>query len=186
MAALISLPVLIHAQQPGNTAFNNIQLHSIHNNKTFSLKELGSKLVAIVFISPECPLSQNYMLTLNQLQQQFAGKLTVIGVFPESTYKDAAYQQFEKKYQVSFDLFKDEKQLLVQALGATITPEVFLINASRQVVYSGAIDDWVVSLGKTRKAVTNPYLKNAVAELLTGLPAKPVKTKAVGCFINLK
>src|SRR3982750_1614793 len=109
---LLMAPSFARAQERTKMAMNTIRLGSIQNNSAFMLKQVEAPLVAIVFISPECPLSQNYMLTLNQLQQKFSNKLTIIGVFPGTDYKDEKYTDFEKKYQVKFRLVKDENKML--------------------------------------------------------------------------
>ena len=184
MMWLLMAPAMLNAQQLNKTAVNTVPLHSIHNNSSFTLKQTGARFVALVFISPECPLSQNYMLTLNHLQIKFDGKLTVIGIFPGSAFKDDVYLNFEKKYGVIFKLLKDEKKLLVKKLGASITPEVFLLDSSRQVIYSGAIDDWVVSLGKKRKNISEHFLNDAMEQSFAGQQVQPARTKAIGCFIN--
>jgi thiol-disulfide isomerase/thioredoxin len=164
-------------------AITRLSLKTIHN-KGFYFNSMKTPCVAIVFLSPDCPLCRNYTRTLNSLQQQYVAKLTVVGVFPGHAYADEDYLKFNSKYAVAFPLIKDEEKELTHMMGASITPEVFLLNERRELVYSGAIDNWAVSLGKSRKTTTANYLRDAVEEVLSGRSIKTDFVKAVGCYIN--
>jgi hypothetical protein len=67
---------------------------------------------------------------------------------------------------------------------ATITPEVFVMNQKKEIVYSGRIDNWAYELGKKRTVITEHDLANVLENLNKGIVVKPYQTKAVGCFIN--
>jgi hypothetical protein len=73
----------------------------------------------------------------------------------------------------------DEKSALADAFGATRTPQCFLFNA-KGLVYKGAIDNNV----KDAAAVTEPWLKNALASVAKGEMPKMQESKSIGCTIK--
>ena len=67
---------------------------------------------------------------------------------------------------------------------ATITPEAFVIDWAGNIKYSGAIDNWAITLGKQRQVISEHYVQDALSELLEGDKVSQVKTRAVGCIIE--
>jgi len=74
----------------------------------------------------------------------------------------------------------DQNSKLANAFGGKTTPHVFLFDADWKLVYEGAIDD----NSKDAKAVSAPYLSNAMQNLVDGKPIDPNDTKAIGCSIK--
>ena len=144
---------------------------------------LSKDLLVIAFLSPDCPICKNYSVRLLQLKNKYITRADFIGIIPGSfDAKDVI--QFQKKYLPSWKLFRDKSLHLTRYLDGTVTPEVLVINIkSGTLIYKGAIDDWVVSLGKTRNHISNFYLDIALNNFLNNKPAIPF-TKPVGCLIN--
>ena len=84
----------------------------------------------------------------------------------------------EKKY--NFPYAQDPKAKLAYAFGATKTPHVYLFNDKDNLVYRGAIDD----NAKDANAVEEPFLSNAIDQLLAGRIIKKTTSKAIGCSIK--
>ena len=74
----------------------------------------------------------------------------------------------------------DENSKLANAFGAKTTPHVFLFDKKMKLVYEGAIDDNF----KDASSVSNPYLRNAIHNLLSNKKIDPNNTKSVGCSIK--
>jgi peroxiredoxin len=87
----------------------------------------------------------------------------------------------EKGY--PFPYLFDETQAIAKAYGATRTPEVYLLDPSFTVVYSGRIDD-----NTEAKDVKERDLTKAIDHLLAGNAGAidPKTTKAFGCTIKWK
>lgn len=159
----------------------NVELQTLEGKKyVFSHSE---EPCIVVFLSPSCPLSQKYTLTLNNLAKEFQGKATLYGVFAETDPVMNEYKNFYRKYKIQFKLLVDRKKLLVRALTATVTPEAFVLNEGK-VVYHGAIDDWAIDLGKTKKSATVSFVRNAVHCAISNTTPVPNYNKPVGCFID--
>jgi hypothetical protein len=67
--------------------------------------------------------------------------------------------------------------------GATITPEVAVVDRDGRVRYRGRIDNRYEAIGRARRIVTSHDLTDALDALLAGRPIASRETPAVGCYI---
>src|SRR5947207_9135758 len=112
-----------------------------------------------VFLSPDCPVSQSYTLTLNGIYSQFpANDIGFYGVFPDRSSDRKAVDGFVKEYKILFPVVLDADQKMADFFNATKTPEVFAVDRTGNTFYKGAIDNWTSELGQHRTAVTEAYL----------------------------
>tara|TARA_Y100000591_G_scaffold272549_1_gene248078 strand:- start:1659 stop:2258 length:600 start_codon:yes stop_codon:yes gene_type:complete len=84
----------------------------------------------------------------------------------------------EKKY--NFPYAQDPKAKLAYAFGATKTPHVYLFDDKDNLVYRGAIDDNAHDASN----VEQPFLSNALDQLLAGREIKKTTSRAIGCSIK--
>lgn len=181
------MPVFADVFKDSVPTFKDIVAYEIQDislQKNIHIRLQDHTLSLFVFLSPECPLCQNYTKTLNQLQQQFREKIQVIGIVPGAAYSNADVTAFAKKYHTVFYIGIDKKQLLTKYLQATVTPQAILVDNKGKLVYKGAIDDWVVGLGKKREKVTIHFALDAITQYLQLMPVTIKSTKAYGCKIN--
>jgi peroxiredoxin len=78
-----------------------------------------------------------------------------------------------------FDYLYDESQDVARALGAERTPEAFVYDAERRLVYHGAVDD-----NRDEPEVTAHYLRDAIDAALAGEAPKVADTPPVGCTVK--
>ena len=189
-ATMLLLSLHVFCQQyfsTGKKIFNRdsiaaFSIQTINGNNT-RLPLPSKKLLVIAFLSPDCPLCKNYSVKLLKLKNKYVNEAGFIGIIPGS-FDANDIAEFQKKYLPSWKLFRDKSLLLTHYLEGKVTPEVVVINLKSGVlIYKGAIDDWVVSLGKTRNHISNFYLDTALNNFLNNKPAIPF-TKPVGCLIN--
>jgi hypothetical protein len=69
-------------------------------------------------------------------------------------------------------------------LGATVAPEVFVLDSAGTVLYSGSIDNLAYATGKKRMEATEFFLKDAMENILSGKPVAVKSTIAYGCLIE--
>ena len=81
----------------------------------------------------------------------------------------------------NFPYLWDEDQSAAAAYGPSRTPEVFLFDAGRRLVYHGAIDD-----SRDETAVTRHYLRDALDAVLEGREPAVAETPPVGCSVKWK
>ena len=137
-----------------------------------------------IFISPECPMCQNYAPTLKSLGEAFGQKVQFIGIIPGTAYTRKEIESYREAYSIGFSLVVDSTFKTSNQLKATVTPEVFVVNELGQLVYSGAVDNWLYDLGKKRKAPTEHFLKDALEATVAGRKVVKPRTTAKGCLIN--
>lgn len=156
------------------------------SGKEVAFSSLEGQWIAVVFISPECPLSENYTLTLKNLQKEFnAFDAEIYYIFPGTFYHRPQIEQFVKLYKLpTQSIYYDPDYRLRDYCAATITPEVFVIDQLGVIHYRGAIDNWAITLGKQRQVISEHYLMDAISELRDNKKVTVAKTRAVGCIIE--
>ncbi|ADB40210.1 redoxin domain-containing protein [Spirosoma linguale] len=149
------------------------------------LKPASSGLTVYAFLSTECPISQQYVRTLEKLHQRYSPVgVRFIAMFPLSTDSPQRIRQFRSEYGLPFTGRPDVGAQLARQFRVRTTPEVVVMQANGIVRYQGAIDDWYISLGKHRPQVTNAYLQQALDALLANQAVTPARTEAIGCLLN--
>jgi len=162
----------------------SIALADLNNTETH-IDPSTNALTVVYFLSPECPLCINYTLAMRQLETAFASdSLKFYGIFSKEWYSPKEVRAFQLKYDLGFDLLFDADNELANALSATVTPEVFVLNSNSKILYSGKIDNWVNELGKKKLEVSDHYLKNALFAWRDEKSIHPMHTKPVGCVIE--
>jgi hypothetical protein len=69
-------------------------------------------------------------------------------------------------------------------LKGEVTPEVFLLDAQGQLLYHGAIDNWLAGIGQKRQKPNEHYLLDAINQSLLGQAVSIPYVKAQGCILN--
>ncbi|MEP7251941.1 MAG: redoxin family protein [Ginsengibacter sp.] len=166
---------------------------SVDSIASFSLANVGGSaehidassksILVITFLSPECPVCKNYSGKLVEYKKKYADEVSFVGIIPGS-FEANDVKEFQKTYMPSWTLLRDTALQLTHYLHGEVTPEVLVIdNKDGVLIYKGAIDDWMVALGKTRNHISNHYLDMAINNFINNKPAIPF-TKPVGCLIN--
>lgn len=181
---LIALPGMAQESQLLDlAAVKDIMIWSSEHNKEMSIGSSG-KAELLVLISPECPMSINYTLTLNQLQEQYAKEVRITGIVVGSAYSDETVLQFARSYKIGYTLLTDRKKEVALKLKGEVTPEVYLFNQEGQCVYRGALDNWLTKLGKKKPKPDQFYLADAIRQVAHGEPVTTSYVKAQGCVLN--
>ncbi len=166
--------------------FKGMTLKNLEGKYEFIGNSNKKKAYVMFFLSPECPLCQSYSLTIKQLNEKFQPKgIDFVAIVPGTEYSILKIVEYRNGYGLKkIPFFLDPNYAFSKQTKATITPEVFVLNANNQLVYSGRIDNWAYELGKKRTVITSHDLENVLQNLSLGKEVKPYQTKAVGCFIN--
>jgi hypothetical protein len=97
--------------------------------------------------------------------------------YPSDSFDAMRERAREKGF--NFPYLYDETQEVARALSSERTPEVFLFDGDRRLVYHGAIDD-----SRDEDAVSQPYLRDALDALLEGREPPVTETPPVGCTVK--
>ena len=146
---------------------------------------VGEKGVFLLFMDPDCPVTQKYGATIRELYHTYREKgIAVAAVYPVVNAEPEKISAFAEDYRFPFTHLMDPQLEFTKAIGASITPEVFLLDAEGNILYQGAIDNWFYELGRYRRVITEHYLQDALKAHLQGKPIATKKTDAVGCMIG--
>ena len=166
------------------TPIASIQLETLNGEVTF-INPRENSLSVIFFLSPECPLCINYTLTMKELAEEFHNDSVLFyGIHSGEWFSQQEVEGYKLKYDLPIRMLLDNGNHVANALNATVTPEVFVLNSKSEILYSGKIDNWVNELGKKKLEVTEPYLRNALVAWQNGGKVHPQRTEPKGCLIE--
>ena len=150
-----------------------------------SLDDLADKqFVVIAFLGTECPLAKLYGPRLARLHETY-GPRGVAFVAINSNVHDslAEVAAYARTHGIEFPVLKDPGNQVADQLGATRTPEVFVLDRDRVIRYAGRIDDQY-GVGFVREKPGRNELAEALDELLDGKTVTTPRADAVGCLIG--
>ena len=100
--------------------------------------------------------------------------------YPQDSFENM--KRLVKQKNLTFPYLRDSTQKFARKLGAERTPEAFVFNSKRELVYQGAIDDnW-----EHKELVTHVYLEDAIEDALDGVDVDFPVIQPVGCSIKWK
>jgi len=112
-----------------------------------SLADLKDReAVVVVFTCNSCPVAVGYEDRLLAFAEKHAGAKSGVEIVAinVNTIKEDALPEMKKhaeKKKFPFAYLYDPSQEIAKKFGATTTPEFFVLNGQRKVVYMGALDD---------------------------------------------
>ena len=156
---------------------------SLQNVRTGKMETLmgneAQKATVVLFLSVQCPCSNGYNERVAALAKAFADKpVRIIGVYAnqnETTFEIAAHAQ---SHGFTFPIFKDNRAQCADHLGATVTPEAFVLDNKNVLRYAGRIDD-----SRNPKEAKTHDVADAAAALVAGRLPATGDTRAFGCAV---
>ena len=155
------------------------------DGKSYSMADFADKdVVVVVFTCCSCPAAQDYEDRMANFALKHAGpkaKTALVAINVNATPEDSMAKMKERAKEKSFTypFLYDESQKIAKLYGASYTPEFFVLNKERNVVYMGALDD-----RDNPKLATKTFLEDAVTAALAGRTPTVQETLARGCRIR--
>ena len=155
------------------------------DGKRHALADLADKeVVVVIFTCNSCPVASDYEDRILAISKKYAGKGGKVGLVAINVNKIAEDQLPGMKERAAargfdFPYLYDGTQKIGKAFGAAFTPEAFVLDKERKVVYLGGIDD-NSQAGEVKKA----YLSDAIEAALAGKTAATGEAPAIGCRIR--
>lgn len=143
----------------------------------------GSKIVVLLFIRTDCPVSNRYAPTVRELSAHYANSAAFFLVYPIKSETPDHIRHHLAEYGYQLPAFRDPDLALARFSQVSITPEVAVFSPGRKLLYHGRIDDWYVEFTRARRAPTTHELNDALDSAISGKPAPTPSAPAVGCFI---
>jgi peroxiredoxin len=141
----------------------------------------------VMFICKHCPYVLHVKAALIQLAHDYAARsLGIISISSNDAqrYRDDAPERLaEMAKELPFPLLYDETQEVAKAYRAACTPEFFLFDQERQLVYRGQLDD---SRPGSGRPTTGRDLRAAVDAVLSGRHPDRNQRASIGCSIKWK
>ncbi|MEH2331297.1 thioredoxin family protein [Nostoc sp.] len=175
---------------PLGTKAPDFNLPEVVSGKATSLSTFADKKALLVmFICRHCPFVKHVQNELVQLgRDYFTSDLAIVAISANDAknYPDDApesLQAFSTEQGLNFTLCYDESQETAKAYTAACTPDFFVFDGDRQLVYRGQLDD---SRPSNDKPVTGADLRAAIEAVLAGKPVTSEQKPSVGCNIKWK
>ncbi|MEZ6067146.1 MAG: redoxin family protein [Planctomycetaceae bacterium] len=140
-------------------------------------------IVVLAMTSTSCPLSKKYLPTLVELVKSSSDGIAWVLVNPMATDKPAEMQAAIGQFNGKATYVHDRDGQLASSLGALTTTDVIVVDASRTIVYHGAIDDQY-GFGYSIEAPRYRYLADALAAIKAGKQPLVAATEAPGCTLE--
>lgn len=163
------------------------------DGSTLSSSDLDEEVVVLVFLACHCPWVKGMDADLVRLVDELDDpRVRVVGVSVNHREADRmpAMKEHAAKVGYNFTYLYDESQDLGRALGATRTPEYFVFDGSRKLVYMGAIHNSPARMRQdgtvayTEGEPTEHYVRDAVHAVLAGNEVAVPETRAQGCSVE--
>lgn len=167
------------AKDPGDTV-SDFTIKN-YDGKEYKLSSaLESGYVVIMFWSTECPYVQPFNDRINNYVNAYKDKgITFWAINSNVTESVERVKEHSTEHKYVFPMLKDENSVVADLFEATRTPEVFVLNKDRVLLYHGRIDD-----NSNLEKVSSNDLNNALNELLAGKEISVKNTKSFGCTIK--
>ena len=168
----------------------NFQLPDVVSNRTISLATFAKKKALLVmFICRHCPYVEHVKKELANIGKSYAQKeIGIIAIssndiqnYPED--RPERLKAMAEELGFNFPYCYDETQEVAKAFSAACTPDFFLYDRGRKLVYRGQLDD---SRPGNGKPLTGRDLRKAIDQVLTDQPVTPHQTPSMGCNIKWK
>src|SRR6266516_1027167 len=173
---------------PLGTEAPDFALTDVVTGQTVKLADLSdADALLVMFICRHCPYVRHVRGGIAAIGRDYGGSgLAIVGIspndpieYPEDAPDSLAEDAREAEY--TFPYLFDETQEVAKAYHAACTPDFFLFDADRRLVYRGQFDE---SRPGSGRPVTGADLRAAIDATLEGRPVAEDQVPSVGCSIK--
>ena len=158
------------------------------DDKKHALKDYESyKGILVIFMCNHCPYVKAKVDALNELFEKCGKDIAIIGInsndptnVPEDSFDGMKQTAIEKKFQ--FDYLVDETQEIAKKYGAVCTPDPFLFDSEKKLIFHGRIDDAM----NPEAEVSEKVMINNIQKFLEGQKIEKDFDPSIGCSIKWK
>lgn len=144
-----------------------------------------SHYTAYVFMAEECPVCNYLGKTLKRLSTDYAEDVHFVAVFPQRMSNIKTASLFKSKYDLPLLTIEiDHEQVITNRYGATVTPEVVLVDSEGKVVYQGRINNSYAAPGRMRHGKVTEDLELAIQAAIVNKQVPKPWPEPIGCYIT--
>lgn len=163
-------------------------LPDVRSNTTVTLESLAAQpALLVMFICAHCPYVKHVEGELARIGHDYAQQglaIVAIGANDATAYPDDAPEQLAAQAErvgFTFPYLYDETQEVARDYAAACTPDFFLFDGDRALVYRGQLDG---SRPRNDTPVSGVDLRRAIEAVLRGQPVATEQTPSMGCSIK--
>lgn len=160
------------------------------SGKTMALSDFANnKALLVMFICRHCPFVKHIEQELARMGRDYANRdvaIVAISANDATEHPDdspESLKEMAEQLGFSFPFLYDESQSVAKAYSAACTPDFFLFDQSRTLVYRGQLDD---SRPESGIPVTGKDLRAAIDAVLSDGAVNPDQRASIGCNIKWK
>ena len=168
----------------------DFSLADVVRGDTISLNTfMGKKALVVMFICRHCPFVKHIQHELARIGRDYHEKdVGIVAIssndaesFPEDS--PSSLKEMAEELGFEFPFCYDENQKMAKAYAAACTPDFYLFDKSRRLVYRGQLDD---SRPGNSVAVTGRDLREALNAVLSDQAVNEDQKPSIGCNIKWK
>ena len=146
-----------------------------------------NKGLLIIFMCNHCPYVKAKIDAIKQIHEKFKEDIALVGINSNDSveYPDDSFENMKKianEKGMKFDYLVDEKQDVAKKYGAICTPDPFLFDQNRKLIFHGRIDN---AMNPDDTATENTMQKN-IEKYLAGEKIEKDFDPSIGCSIKWK
>jgi peroxiredoxin len=174
---------------PLGTAAPEFRLPDPNGKMVSSTDFAGAPAMLVVFMCNHCPYVKHVQATFTNLAKEYQAKgVAIVGINSNDAenYPDDRPEKMAEEIRgagYTFPYLYDGSQSVAKAYRAACTPDFFLFDRDRRLVYRGQFDD---SRPKNGLPVTGSDLRAALDAVLAGRSVPAAQKPSVGCSIKWK
>ena len=116
------------------------------DEKMHSLTDFNRKGLLVIFMCNHCPYVKAKIDAIKEIHDKFKDQISLVGInsndsekYPDDSFESMKFMANEKG--ITFDYLVDETQEIAKKYGAVCTPDPFLFDSDRRLIFHGRIDD---------------------------------------------
>jgi len=170
------------------TAAPDFQLPDVVSGETVTLGSFaGKKGLVVMFLSRHCPYVQHVKHGIAALAKDYAEEPVGFVAISSNDVHDypadapALLEEMAEELHFDFPFCYDESQEVAKAYQAACTPDFYLFDENRRLVYRGQMD---AARKSNDVPITGVDLRTAIDAVLSGKPVSPEQRPSLGCNIK--
>lgn len=174
------LVIVVLLQATDKTIVDDFTLSDVNGTRHSLSDYRPSKAIVLMFIGTQCPVSNAYNDRMVNLYNDYSARgISFIAVNSNKQESVEEIREHAKEHGFKFPVLKDWNNVIANKFGASVTPEIFVLNSKFKILYHGRIDD-----SRREAGVNSRDLQNALNAVLEGKAPPLSETKAFGCTIK--
>lgn len=173
-----------------NDSWNCSLLRDVVSGQIYSLESFARKqALLMMFICRHCPYVVHVQNELARIGREYPDKplgIVAISSNDPDQYPDDVPERLKELAQqldFRFPVLFDQTQSIAKWYRAACTPDFYLFDEQRLLVYRGQLDD---SRPERGRPVTGRDLRAAIDAVLSGASVSSVQNPSIGCSIKWK